>query len=322
MTLESEEGSPTFSVVVPCYNRASEVLSTLRSVQAQTFGDLECIVIDDGSDDSAELRAVVESLGDNRFTYLHQLNQGGGAARNTGINAARGQFIAFLDSDDAFLPHKLQVINDHLKGSSDKALYSRALVERGGPDSVWIRPDRAIHADEDMGEYLFVSNQFVQTSTIVMATATARDVMFDPNLRKGQDLDFCVRAHALGVRFTMIDEPLIVWKDSTEVNRTSRHAGASAPLAWLDNHRSLLTRSAQLGYLVTVVAVFRPKRQLLVVIRDLLRGLVVAKVPARVVGRQFLRFALPRSTYRRLVDSFVRVRGGVGRGRGRHGPLD
>src|SRR5688572_23811750 len=95
--------APFFSVVVPVFNRGVTVLPTLLSVRNQTFGDYECLIIDDGSDDGDELRKTVEGLGDQRFHLIRRRNGGPAAARNTGIEAARGIYVAFLDSDDLFL---------------------------------------------------------------------------------------------------------------------------------------------------------------------------------------------------------------------------
>src|ERR1700744_4628044 len=94
------EGQPFFSVIVPVFNRARQLDAALRSVLAQRCQDFEIIVVDDGSSDNP--RATVETINDPRIRFIRQDNQGGGAARNTGINAARGRFVALLDSDDTF----------------------------------------------------------------------------------------------------------------------------------------------------------------------------------------------------------------------------
>ena len=100
------------SVVIPTYNRAQMVCQALDSVAAQTYRPIELIVVDDGStDDSA--RAIAEwgernSSDGLSLTCLHQPNQGQNAARNTGIAAATGEYVAFLDSDDLYLPDKLE----------------------------------------------------------------------------------------------------------------------------------------------------------------------------------------------------------------------
>src|ERR1043166_3788702 len=93
---------PFFSVVVPVYNRAHLLGTALDSVLSQSCQDFEIIVVDDGSSDNPS--SVVAKLGDPRIRFIRQSNGGGGKARNTGIDAARGQFVATLDSDDSFLP--------------------------------------------------------------------------------------------------------------------------------------------------------------------------------------------------------------------------
>src|SRR6266540_1479939 len=89
---------PSVSVVIPTYNRASLLREAIDSVLNQTFNDLELIIVDDGSTDNTE--EVVHSFTDHRLMYLKQQNEGASSARNAGIQAATGEFIAFLDSDD------------------------------------------------------------------------------------------------------------------------------------------------------------------------------------------------------------------------------
>ena len=94
------------SVIIPCYNRAHIVRETLDSLLAQTYGNFEALVIDDGSTD--ETRQVISVYTDPRIRYLHRANGGLSAARNAGLDVARGEFIAFLDSDDLWHPWKLE----------------------------------------------------------------------------------------------------------------------------------------------------------------------------------------------------------------------
>lgn len=99
--------SALVSVVVPTFNRPELVIRALRSVLRQTYGNLEVIVVDDASRD--ETRRAIASIADSRIRYLrHDQNRGGSAARNTGIRAASGDFIAFLDDDDEWEPCKVQ----------------------------------------------------------------------------------------------------------------------------------------------------------------------------------------------------------------------
>src|SRR5262247_778662 len=106
---------PTISVILPVYNRAGTVGSAIRSVLQQDFANFELIVVDDGSTDGSA--DVVETFRDPRVKLIRQTsNAGGNAARNRGIDAARAPLIAFLDSDDEYLAHKLGFTIDWFKG--------------------------------------------------------------------------------------------------------------------------------------------------------------------------------------------------------------
>ena len=231
---------PLFSVIVPAHNRAHQIGPTLASVVAQDCADWECIVVDDGSDADDALRGVVDAIGDTRFRYLRRANGGGGAARNSGIDAARGRFVAFLDSDDLFLPAKLSTMAAALTDAPDTAFYAPVLVDRG-VGRHWVKPSRPLGRHEDVGDYLFVHNEVIQTSSLVLARDAAARVRFDPGLRKGQDLDFCLRLQRDGVPIRMLATPLTVWNDMAEAGRTSRTPGYAAPLAWLKQSRPLLS---------------------------------------------------------------------------------
>ena len=121
--------TPFFSVVIPVYNRALLLAEALRSVLAQTDQDFEIIVVDDGSTDNPA--RTVEELADPRIVFVRQENRGGGAARNAGIDKARGRFIAFLDSDDCFFPHHLASMRKLLQNAPGTVGYARILVNRG-----------------------------------------------------------------------------------------------------------------------------------------------------------------------------------------------
>ena len=299
---------PKFSIIIPAYNRSETIDDTLNSVLQQTFQNYECIVVDDGSNDSAQLEHKVAQLGDQRFKYVWRENGGGGAARNTGVDHAIGDFIAFLDSDDLFLPEKLDKLNNFSGLNDDTVVYSYMRVDRGvGKD--WIRPDRPIHENEDVGEYLFVSNQFIQTSTIVLSRNTALRVRFDDNLRKGQDLDFCIQLDKAGLRFEMYEEPLTIWVDISEGNRTSRVKGYKAPAEWLKHNKSNLTTKAYLGYQSTVLAYYIGWSKPFTACTYLAKGYLFAGVPLLITLRQLLRTFMPSQLYRSLIGTFVFLRG-------------
>src|ERR1700675_1256078 len=93
--------SPRVSVIIPCYNTARFVAQALESVFAQIYSDYEVVVVNDGSPDTVELERVLAPWAD-RIVYVKTDNNGLAGARNNGIRVARGEFIALLDSDDAY----------------------------------------------------------------------------------------------------------------------------------------------------------------------------------------------------------------------------
>lgn len=121
--------TPTVSVIIPTYNRAHLVKEAIDSVLSQTYRDFEIIVVDDGSTDGTE--QVLAPYKD-KIIYIYQENQGGAVARNTGIKAARGKYIAFLDSDDLWFPQKLEKQVNVLNNQKEYAVvYSNLIVIDG-----------------------------------------------------------------------------------------------------------------------------------------------------------------------------------------------
>jgi len=112
ISLQDEIRTPTVSVIIPTYNRFSFIGQAIASVLSQSFMDFEIIVIDDGSTDDTEL--VVREITDPRLVYIRQENRGRSHARNFALFLARGRYIAFLDSDDLYLPNKLSLQVNYL----------------------------------------------------------------------------------------------------------------------------------------------------------------------------------------------------------------
>src|SRR5215211_4851514 len=134
--------SKLVSVVVPIYNRSSYVRAALDSLRAQTYVHWEAIVVDDGSTDGSG--EVVRDLAaeDERICPYRQENRGAAEARNAGVERAKGEFIAFLDSDDAWLPEKLE---RQLAAWREGVLYSDAYLV--APDGT---PGRRIGGDVEL----------------------------------------------------------------------------------------------------------------------------------------------------------------------------
>ncbi len=123
---QSHATSPHFSVIIPVYNRERFIARAIESVLAQTYRDFELIVVDDGSTDATPQIAARYPV-----RLLRQENRGVSAARNLGITAARGRIIAFLDSDDAWKPRKLEVQAAHF------ATHPECMIHQ--TDEIWIR---------------------------------------------------------------------------------------------------------------------------------------------------------------------------------------
>ncbi|GJQ50989.1 MAG: glycosyl transferase [Candidatus Kuenenia stuttgartiensis] len=98
--------NPLVSVIIPTYNGSRFIKETIQSALDQTYRNLEIIVIDDGSTDNTP--EIVKSTNNQKVTYIRQENAGAAMARNLGINISKGEYIAFLDHDDLWLPHKLE----------------------------------------------------------------------------------------------------------------------------------------------------------------------------------------------------------------------
>lgn len=297
---------PLFSVVIPVFNRARAVLPALLSVQAQDFADFECLVIDDGSADGAALAETVQALADSRFRYVRRDNGGGGAARNTGIEMAKGEFIAFLDSDDVFLPGKLRRDAEMASSTSDPRAvwFSPVRVDRGG-NAFWIKPSRGPKPGEAMSEYLTCGQGFAQTSTLVLGAALARSVRFAEGLPFGQDTDFAMRLAARGARFTMLAEPLVIWNDSHGAGRVSAGAPHAPMLQWLEAIRPQVSPRAYLAYRGWHIARLAAPSDLKLALALYGQALVSGALPPKLALTALCQILLPRPAYRAIADRVV-----------------
>ncbi|CAN1209223.1 Glycosyltransferase 2-like domain-containing protein [Tumidithrix helvetica PCC 7403] len=125
------------SVVIPAYKRGHVIEKTLRSVLGQTHQDLEILVVDDGSRDDTESVVALLAKEDHRIRYFcHETNRGAQAARNTGAQAAKGEWVAFLDSDDYFTPNSLEVRMIVARSEGVKVVHSECEVLRKGKGMV------------------------------------------------------------------------------------------------------------------------------------------------------------------------------------------
>ena len=201
------------SVIIPTYNRSTLLLRAIESVRNQTYKHLEIIIVDDGSTDNTE--EIVRRLKDNRIIYIkHNKNMGASAARNTGVKKSSGEFVAFLDSDDEWLPEKIEKqINVFSKfGENIGMVYSDMIrVYPSGRKYYWHSPS---FLPKDGILYPKALNYGL--INIGLQTCLVRKVcfsevgLFDINLKRYIDLEFFIR---LSRRFLFyhINEALVYY---------------------------------------------------------------------------------------------------------------
>jgi len=213
--------SPTFSVVMPAYNAASTIASAIQSVQRQTRGDFQLIVVDDGSTDDTASR-VEPFLSDARIKLISQPNVGQAGARNVGIAASSGRYVSLLDSDDVWLPSYLEEMAATLDANPSAAVaYTDAWViddatrkiERSSAMSRWHPPttpegpEQFLHALLERGNYVFVGAT-VQRAVLVEVGA------FRPGIEGVEDYELWLRIAANGYAFVRCPMKLAIYRRS------------------------------------------------------------------------------------------------------------
>ena len=209
----------TVTAVIPVFNGEAYVADAIRSVLSQTTGAVECIVVDDGSTDGT--RRVLELFGDD-ISVLHQVRSGVSAARNLGAQRATGDFVAFLDHDDEWLPDKLE----------------RQLAAFGPEDTMVVCALQVVMADGSLGQVkrLGSVNQLVNGMLLFDGTPTVscsssglmrrQDFLamggFDTSLSMSADWDLMLRVLLEG-GLAYIDEPLVRYR--VHAGNMSRHVG-------------------------------------------------------------------------------------------------
>ncbi len=181
------------SVIIPTYNCAPRLLRALRSVAAQTYRDIEIVVVDDGStDDTADRVAEWTAQSGANVRYVRQPNAGPAAARNHGMRLASGDAIAFLDADDEWYADKLEKQVPLLKGEVGLVYCSNSFVDSdGAPLNDYVR-----HIELHRGDILLplFCDFFLLTSAVVISRAAYAAVGdFDERLAVGEDYEFFLR---------------------------------------------------------------------------------------------------------------------------------
>jgi len=304
--------SPRFSVVVPTYNRASTMQETLDSCWQQTFEDFEVILVDDGSTDDTE--SVARSISDPRLRYVHQNNGGPAKARNHAIELARGDYIAYLDSDDVWFSQHLANADAQVRESGADFLYSQIIVDRG-VGRYWLKPTRPIGEEEAIFDYLYVHGGFIQTSTVVVSKALTKLVRWDESLTFGDNDQYAIDMCKAGAKPFMLPRSQTLYADHMSPDALSQlpiFSGHSAKhtnfLDWMSQQRSAMSEQAQIAFAARYQSVALARKSPLQSLSLIWRAYRVNAMSITGAARQVLQSFFPRF-YRRLIDQFVRIRG-------------
>lgn len=254
---------PIVSVVIPTRDRPEFVVRAVRSALVQTVPAIEVIVVIDGLE--AKSQSTIQALSaikDPCLTVASVLSPVGAAeTRNIGMRMSRGEFIALLDDDDEWSPHKLarQLAEARKSAKEFPVVTCRLIARRPTGDEIW--PARRMRPGESMSEYLLCREAsirqgegFIQTSTLLVPRSLMLKLPFQSDLPRHQDWDWLIRAAVdSAVEFRWVWEPLVIYH--IDAGRKSVSAGRSvAPsLDWVNNN-SLITPKARAYFYATQVA--------------------------------------------------------------------
>ena len=252
------------SVVIPFHNRSGVVERTIRSVLKQTYENWELLIVDDGSSQQERqlLSELIVRLDDQRIQVLFQeQNLGGGAARNIGMLAAKGEYIAFLDSDDEWENNKLEKqVEFHKNKSKHLVSYTKSVihyvVDKNPQEPL---PAQAIEKWVGVADYLFVRGGFMPTPSLFGSRSVFIQCLFDTTLRRHQDYDFLLSLEKKGCEFEMIDEVLvnIHWEDFG-TNGGSRFYCPDVSIKFISERLNLFSNQAAAAFRLNNV--FAPLR--------------------------------------------------------------
>jgi glycosyltransferase involved in cell wall biosynthesis len=250
------------SAVIPTRGRPQLLCRAVRSALAQTLRAIEVVVVIDG-DDPLTLLALEELLQQDPRLRVVALaaSVGGSDARNRGVDAACGEWIAFLDDDDEWFPGKLQAQVDAVLLATAPVVIGtcRMIARTPGKDYVW--PRRMPAGNEQIGEYLLARRSltrgegYIQTSTFFVRRSVMQAHPFKSGQLKHQDTEWVLRVALLpGVAVVFADQVLAIHNIEEERPTVSNKSNWRYSLAWLRRDRHLFTPRALSGFVLYQIA--------------------------------------------------------------------
>jgi glycosyltransferase involved in cell wall biosynthesis len=209
-------GVPKISIVIPAYNVAKYIGETLESVFAQTYEDYEVILVNDGSPDTEEFERAIQPYIE-RVRYLKQENRGASAARNTGVRAARGELVAFLDADDLWEPKYLEAQLLFMREFDCDLACADAMIFGVSADAGRSYMDSLMGDAPLTGHVTFLELVNADRSLITSGVLVRRDLvlevgLFDETLRNAQDFDLWLRLARHGARLAYQRKVLLSYR--------------------------------------------------------------------------------------------------------------
>lgn len=216
-----KNGSPKISVIVPVYNTARYLARCLDSIAAQTFTDWECICVDDGSTDESGAMLDAYARRDARFRVIHQENGGVSRARNAGLDAARGEWIAFVDSDDWVEPEMLEILyNAALENNAELSVCGIFLeIKEGKTTDSCCEKKTEVYSDKRsfLEKFCFLRIRPQHAASLhavvnkLYSVRLLNTVRFDSKIRLSEDYLFNLHVFENVNRCTFISRPLYTY---------------------------------------------------------------------------------------------------------------
>jgi glycosyltransferase involved in cell wall biosynthesis len=250
--------APLISAVIPTRNRPGLVVRAVRSVLAQTYTNIEVVVVIDGPDPASH--SALASFNDARLQIVAlDESVGGGEARNMGVARSKGEWIAFLDDDDEWLPEKIERQMRAAANSTAEYPLVCSQVFARNPNAEFVWPENPPRAP--ISEYLLVRSRLgygeglMQTSTLLAKRELLQRVPFRKGLRKHQDWDWILRSvEVSGVEIVYVAEPLAIWNLDDGRERASRADAWMDSWEWIKSSRGRVTPKAYAAFMATHVA--------------------------------------------------------------------
>jgi glycosyltransferase involved in cell wall biosynthesis len=257
--MQSHREKPLVSIIIPTRNRPNHVLRAVRSALAQTYTNIEVVVAVDGPD--TETISVLRALGlDESVLHIVTIpcNVGGADARNIGIKASHGEWIALLDDDDEWISSKLErQIALGVNSTHDLPVISCKVIARTpARDYTWPSKEPFLPIADFLfrRRSVFWGEGVLQTSTLVARREIFIHCPFTSGLRKHQDWDWIIRAcNVPGVQIEFLGEPLSIWHIEENRQSVGWEGDWRYSLRWAETVRPGLTPEAYASFLLTVV---------------------------------------------------------------------